>query len=87
MREFGQIIGLKHLLAFHLNDSQKPIGSRVDRHAHLGKGCLGQEPFQLLVNDYRFRARPMILETPKEQGKRTDMDRVNLRFLRGLLKR
>jgi deoxyribonuclease-4 len=87
MREFDRIIGLKRLLAFHLNDSLKPLGSRVDRHAHLGKGCLGAEPFRLLVNDYRFRSRPMVLETPKEHGKRKDMDRVNLRFLRSLLKR
>jgi deoxyribonuclease IV len=86
MREFDRVVGLNRLLAFHLNDSLKPNGSRVDRHAHIGKGYLGSEPFGLLVNDFRFRARPMILETPKEHGKRKDMDRVNLRFLRSLLK-
>jgi deoxyribonuclease-4 len=86
MKELDRVVGLNRVLAFHLNDSLKPLGSRVDRHAHLGKGCLGREPFQLLINDRRFRSRPMILETPKEEGKRTDMDRVNLRFLRGCLK-
>jgi deoxyribonuclease-4 len=59
----------------------KPLGSRVDRHAHIGRGCLGLEPFRLLVNDPRFRKHPMILETPKAG----DMDRVNLGVLRGLL--
>jgi len=86
MREFDRVVGLQHLLAFHVNDSLKPLGSRIDRHAHLGKGYLGPEPFRLLVNDFRFRGRPMILETPKEQGKRKNMDRVNLRFLGSLLK-
>jgi deoxyribonuclease-4 len=80
-KEFDKLVGIKKLKAFHLNDSLKPLGSRVDRHAHIGKGCLGLEPFRLLVNDRRFRSHPMILETPKED----DMDAVNLRVLRGLL--
>ncbi len=80
-RVFDKIIGLRKLLAFHLNDSLKPLGSRVDRHAHIGQGCLGLEPFRLLVNDRRFRNRPMVLETPKED----DMDAVNLQTLRGLV--
>src|SRR5262249_33841042 len=50
MREFSRVIGLKWLKAFHLNDSKKPLGSRVDRHEHIGKGCLGVEPFRLLIN-------------------------------------
>jgi deoxyribonuclease-4 len=87
MREFDRIIGLKRLHAFHLNDSQKPQGSRVDRHAHIGKGCLGLEPFRLLVNDRRFRRHPMILETPKEGPDGRDMDPINLRILRGLMRR
>ncbi len=81
MKEFDSIIGLSRLRAFHLNDSQKPLGSRVDRHAHIGQGCLGLEPFRLLVNDRRFRNHPMLLETPKEN----DMDKVNLRILRDLV--
>jgi deoxyribonuclease-4 len=83
---FDRIIGLERLKAFHLNDSLKPLGSRIDHHAHIGRGCLGLEPFRLLVNDRRFRDRPMILETPKEEGEKQNMDAVNLRALRGLLR-
>jgi deoxyribonuclease-4 len=83
MDEFERVIGLKRLRAFHVNDSKKPLGSRVDRHAHVGRGCLGLEPFRLLVNDPRFGDRPMILETPKEEDGQ-DMDAVNLAVLRGL---
>jgi deoxyribonuclease-4 len=85
MREFDRVIGLKRLRAFHVNDSLKPQGSRVDRHAHIGRGCLGLEPFRLLVNDRRFRNRPMVLETPKEDGDNEEMDAVNLRALRDLV--
>jgi deoxyribonuclease-4 len=85
MKEFDRLIGLKRLRAFHLNDSLKPFGSRVDRHAHIGRGCLGLEPFRLLVNDPRFADRPMLLETPKEEGDNDDMDSVNLATLRGLV--
>jgi deoxyribonuclease-4 len=84
MAEFDRVIGLQRLRAFHVNDSKKPQGSRVDRHAHVGRGCLGLEPFRLLVNDPRFRDRPMILETPKEEDGQ-DMDAVNLGVLRGLV--
>jgi deoxyribonuclease-4 len=84
LRTFDRLIGLDRLRAFHLNDSLKPLGSRVDRHAHIGRGYLGLEAFQLLVKDRRFRDRPMVLETPKEDGDETDMDAVNLATLRGL---
>jgi deoxyribonuclease-4 len=57
----------------------------VDRHAHIGQGHLGLEPFRLLVNDPRFRNHPMILETPKEGADGSDLDRVNLDVLRGLV--
>jgi len=86
MRAFDKLIGLRRLKVFHLNDSLKPLGSRVDRHSHIGKGCLGIEPFRLLVNDPRFRNRPMVLETPKEQISGRDMDSVNLQLLRGLVR-
>jgi deoxyribonuclease-4 len=86
MREFDRIVGLKRLRAFHLNDSQKPEGSRVDRHAHIGRGCLGLEPFRLLVNDRRFRNHAMILETRKEEADGRDMDAINLRTLRRLMR-
>jgi deoxyribonuclease-4 len=85
MQQFDEVIGLSRLRAFHVNDSTKPAGSRVDRHAHLGKGEMGLEPFRLLVNDPRFRDRPMILETPKEEGENKEMDVVNLGVLRGLV--
>jgi deoxyribonuclease-4 len=85
-REFARVIGLGQLCAFHLNDSLKPQGSRVDRHAHVGKGCLGLEPFRLLVNDPHFNDKPMVLETPKEATPNGDMDTVNLGVLRGLIR-
>ena len=67
------------------NDSKKPLGSRVDRHAHIGQGCLGLEPFRHLVNDRRFRRHPMILETPKEGSEDEAMDAINLKTLRDLV--
>jgi deoxyribonuclease-4 len=84
MRAFERTIGLRRLRLFHVNDSRKPQGSRVDRHAHIGRGEMGLEPFRLLVNDRRFHHRPMILETPKEDGEEGDMDAVNLATLRRL---
>jgi len=87
---FDRVIGLKKIKAFHLNDSRRELGSRVDRHAHIGQGCIGVEAFRHLVNDPRFRKVPMYLETPKEKenGKKDgeNMDVVNLRVLRELLK-
>jgi deoxyribonuclease-4 len=85
-RHFDKVVGLSRLRAFHLNDSRKPFGSRVDRHAHIGQGEIGLEPFRLLVNDPRFRNRPMVLETPKEEVDGQDMDAANLGVLRRLLR-
>ena len=92
--EFDRIVGLDRIAVFHLNDSKKPCGSRVDRHEHIGKGCLGLEPFRLLLNDPRFDRLPMLLETPKletpESKRRSDCDpwdARNLRTLRKLLRR
>jgi deoxyribonuclease-4 len=89
-REFDRIVGLDRLALFHLNDSKKPCGSRVDRHEHIGKGCLGLEPFRRLVNDPRFRDLPMLLETPKldtpESRRRSDVDPWDARNLRTLRK-
>ena len=84
-RQFHKLIGLPKLKAFHLNDSKKPLGSRVDRHEHIGQGHLGLEPFRLLVNDPRFAKVPMIMETPKEEPNDEDMDAVNLHTLRSLV--
>ena len=84
MKEFDRLIGLNRLYACHLNDSVKPLGSRVDRHAHIGEGQLGLEPFQHLVNDKQFRDLPMVLETPKEETPEGHTDARNLGILRGL---
>jgi deoxyribonuclease-4 len=89
-KEFDRIVGLDRLKAFHLNDSKKPCGSRVDRHEHIGKGCLGIEPFRRLLNDPRFADLPMLLETPKLESKeslrRSDLDPWDARNLRTLRK-
>lgn len=92
-RAFDRIVGLDRLRVFHLNDSKKPCGSRVDRHEHIGKGCLGAEPFRRLLQDPRFATLPMLLETPKletpESRRRSDVDpwdARNLRTLRRLMR-
>ena len=77
-------VGLARVRAFHLNDSKKKLGSRVDRHDHIGEGCLGREPFRHVLNDGRFAELPMFLETKKEQRDGREMDAVNLETLRGL---
>jgi deoxyribonuclease IV len=61
---FERLVGLKHLEAFHLNDSKKPFGSRVDRHAVIGEGLIGLPAFARLVRDPRFARLPGYLETP-----------------------
>lgn len=62
--EFDEIIGKDYLRALHLNDDMRKLGSRIDRHAEIGKGTLGLEFFRRLVNDPRFDDMPIILETP-----------------------
>lgn len=81
--QFSEIVGLEHLKAFHLNDSKKPLHSRVDRHEHIGEGFIGKEAFRLLVNDERFTGLGGVLETPVRDGKRTFRD--DLAVLRGLV--
>ncbi|MFX1586578.1 MAG: deoxyribonuclease IV [Promethearchaeota archaeon] len=83
--EFDDIIGLDYLFAFHLNDSEKGLGSRVDRHTHIGQGKIGKEPFGFFVNDERFKEHPGILETPK--GKDMKEDIMNLTTLKSLIKK
>jgi deoxyribonuclease-4 len=83
-QQFDDVVGLARLKLFHVNDSAKPLGSRVDRHAGIGLGEIGLGPFRRLVNDPRFAHLPMLLETPKEDDDGNDMDPVNLRVLRGL---
>jgi deoxyribonuclease-4 len=91
-KQFGTIVGFSRLKAFHLNDSKKPCASRVDRHEHIGKGCIGLAPFRRLLNDPRFAKLPMMLETPKEDTPLTrktsdvdPLDKMNLDVLRRLL--
>ena len=81
MGQLDRAVGIGRVRVLHLNDSLKPLGSRVDRHAGIGRGHLGVEPFRFLVNDPRFRHLPMILETPKGTEEGEDLDAVNLRVL------
>jgi deoxyribonuclease IV len=64
---FDRIVGIGRLKVFHANDSKRPCGSRVDRHEHIGRGCLGEEPFRQLLHDVRFRGLPMLIETEKSR--------------------
>lgn len=84
MGEVGELIGLKQVLAFHLNDSKTDLGSRVDRHAGIGEGKIGREAFRHIVNDSRFRDLPGCLETPKSPDMHEDVE--NLAILRSLVK-
>jgi len=83
MDQLDRALGLEQVRAFHLNDSKKDLGCRVDRHEHIGKGFLGLDPFRWLLNDPRFDGVPMFLETPK--GEDYAEDRVNLALLRSLV--
>ena len=85
MNRFDQIVGLAQIRAFHLNDSVRDCGSRIDRHAHIGRGRIGLPAFRSLVRDRRFRALPMVVETPKGEDEAVDWDTMNLQQLRGLL--
>ena len=71
------------VVAFHLNDSKRPLGPRVDRHEHIGKGHIGRAGFRRVLRDPRWRDLPMVLETPKGDDIREDVE--NLRVLRSLL--
>ncbi len=84
LAEFAACLGLTRLKAIHLNDSKAGLGSRVDRHEHIGVGRLGLEAFRRTLNDPRLRRVPMILETPKDENFIT-ADRRNLARLRRLL--
>lgn len=83
-KELDRIVGLSRLKVIHLNDSLKDLGSRVDRHRHIGQGKIGLEGFRLLMNDSRWENIPKILETPKEGGTAKDIENLNL--LRSLVK-
>jgi deoxyribonuclease IV len=81
--EFDRVVGMDRIKVIHVNDSQKDLGSRVDRHTHIGAGCIGLEGFRALVNDPRFKQLPMIIETPKGEDLAEDI--TNLATLRGLV--
>jgi deoxyribonuclease-4 len=82
-RQFDEIIGLGRLVVFHFNDSKRDVESHVDRHAHIGEGCVGLEGFRHILNDRRFKDVPMLLETPKSEDMHEDIE--NLARLRALI--
>jgi deoxyribonuclease IV len=91
MQLFDQVVGLDRVRVFHANDSKRPCGSRVDRHEHVGHGCLGLTPFARLLNDRRFKGLPMLIETEKSDACNRPhlivadpLDLRNLDTLRGL---
>ena len=84
MSEFVKIIGLDKLKLLHMNDSKKELGSRRDRHEHIGKGFIGLQGFANIMNDKRIGNIPKILETPK--GKEQTEDIENLKTLKSLIK-
>lgn len=85
IKKFDDVVGLSKLRVMHLNDSKKELGSRVDRHEHIGQGKIGLEGFRNIVNDKRFAKIPLIIETPKEDGVEEDIK--NLALLRSLIKK
>jgi deoxyribonuclease-4 len=91
MAELEQHVGLDRVRAIHLNDSKTPLGSRVDRHAHIGSGHVGLGAFRRLLTDPRWKSLPMVLETPKEGSRAAPanepdpMDLENLRMIRQLM--
>ena len=85
MAQFDEHIGLDLLRCFHFNDSKFDLGSRKDRHEHIGKGFIGLEGFRNIINDPRFASIPMILETPKSKDLHEDVE--NLAVLRSLVEK
>lgn len=83
LHQLEQEVGCRHVHWFHLNDSQKDCGSKVDRHEHIGQGAIGLEGFRQLLHDPRFAEHPMTLETPKSEDLHEDA--INLQQLRALI--
>jgi deoxyribonuclease IV len=83
LKKFDAIIGRDRLSAWHLNDSKTALGSRVDRHDHIGKGKIGLAPFREIMRSGEFAAIPKVLETPKKEDLKEDVE--NMRVLRGLV--
>lgn len=84
MKDFDGIIGLNKLKCLHMNDSKKELGSRVDRHDHIGNGFIGIEGFRNIMNDEKLASVPKILETPKGKDQLEDLE--NLEVLKNLMK-
>lgn len=84
IRDLDKIIGLDRVVAFHVNDSKTPLGSRRDRHEHIGKGQIGVDGFRQVMRDKRWAHVPMVLETPKSDDLHEDIE--NLAVLRGLMR-
>lgn len=84
-RDFDHELGIKNLVAIHLNDCKSEIASRVDRHTHIGEGKIGRAGFKLIMNDRRLAKIPMIIETPKESDV-DHFDRKNLAYLRRMIR-
>jgi deoxyribonuclease-4 len=84
MCEFESVIGLDRLKIIHMNDSKSELGSRIDRHQHIGKGFIGLKAFELIMNDEKLNKVPKIIETPK--GKSLKEDIININLLRSLIK-
>jgi len=82
--QFDQVLGLENLAVMHVNDSKGDLGSHLDRHTHIGEGCIGLEPFGYFVNDPRLAKLPFLLETPQEV--KIESDQENLARLRSLVK-
>ncbi|MDH7603446.1 MAG: deoxyribonuclease IV [Melioribacter sp.] len=84
IQEFDEIIGLELLQCIHMNDSKKELGSKIDRHEHIGKGFIGLEGFANIMNDKKLERVPKILETPKEKDQKEDLE--NIKVLLSLIK-
>jgi len=81
IRQADEVLGMDHVHVFHANDSKTALGSRVDRHAKIGQGFIGSEPFRRLLAHPKLRRKAFISETPVEQE---DDDRRNMATLRSL---
>ncbi len=86
--EFDKHVGLDHIAAIHMNDSQKGLGSRVDRHEHIGQGAIGEKALKLFIKSTPVKELPMFLETEKGINPETgiDYDIENLAILRRLIR-
>lgn len=82
--DVDEAVGLDRLVAFHLNDSKRDLGERVDRHENIGKGFLGEAPFARLVNDPRFAALPGVAETPADKANKKQPYAAEVRRLKSL---